>query len=117
MEPKPEIKLVFTNCGTCGNILAQCCCAAARNEFDALSEYILLRTQMGVLELRESECRCSDFYTCDLCRESSGIENHMRRLIDLWGDNWAVRLWSQRESLSTGPAENGLMARLTKSKG
>lgn len=100
MEPLPEMKRVFPNCIKCGEILAQCYCAASRNEMEALEEYIVLRTQEGVLEDCEHACECGDFYTCDLCRESRDITHRMRGLIELWSDNWATRLWSIREAVS-----------------
>lgn len=86
-------------CGKCGNILAQCYCAAAKEPIEALGDYMLARTQLCQLEEREDECRCDayEFHTCDLCREYRDINGHARSLMEQWGDSWAVRLWSIRE--------------------
>ena len=60
---------------------------------------MLARTQLGVLEAHEDECRCDNdnFHTCDLCKEYRDIDSHARQLMELWGDHWATRLWSTRE--------------------
>lgn len=100
MEPVKDINRMFPNCETCGNTLAQCCCPAARNEFDALKEYVTLREQLCELELHEDDCKCGEFYTCDLCREAADKSHAMKVLMELWGDNWAVRLDSQRAAPS-----------------
>jgi hypothetical protein len=94
MEPIKEMKRVFPNCRKCGAILAQCSCAASRNEIEALEQYILLLTQAGVLEDQEHACECGEFYTCNLCRESRDITHQLRGLMETWGNNWATRLWS-----------------------
>ena len=102
MEPKPEIKRRFPNCGRCGELLVKCCCPAARNMFEALSDYMVYRTQLGQLEAAESECRCdvNEFHTCELCREYRDINSAAQNLMSLWGDNWASTLWSMREEVS-----------------
>lgn len=70
--------------------------------FEALEQYMLYRTQLGVLEAREGECQCdvNDFHTCDLCREYAEIDHRAKGLMNLWGDNWASMLWSLREEAS-----------------
>ena len=100
MKQPREIKRVFPKCPICMHILAQCCCAASRSERDALAEYMMLRDQACELESHEEECRCNldNFHTCDLCTESNGINHRMRGLLELWGDDWAMKLWSQTAS-------------------
>jgi len=92
MEAKPEIKRIFPNCNECNEPFAQCCCKEIDNATRGLAEYMTLREQVAELELRENECKCGDFYTCDLCREVSGKDHKIRGLMDLWGDIWAEKL-------------------------
>jgi|SRR6478672_11635845 hypothetical protein len=66
---------------------------------DALREYLQLREELGALEQRESECRCADFHSCDLCIETRDKAHRLRGLLGLWGEQWAVSLAGTRKML------------------
>lgn len=74
--------------------------SAMQRSLEALSEYMFFRTRLGVLELNNGYCHCADFHTCDHCEECQKLNLESRRLMNLWGDNWATMLWSYREELS-----------------
>jgi hypothetical protein len=92
MKAKQEINRQFPNCFKCGRVLGQCDCAAARNAMEALADFMALREQLGELESHDSDCRCGDFYTCDLCREHRDMTHQLRGLLERWAENWALRL-------------------------
>lgn len=72
---------------------------------EALREYMLCRTRLGALELNEGRCHCADFHTCDHCTEWQELNLESRRLMNLWGDNWATLLWSYQEEVSAALCE------------
>jgi hypothetical protein len=68
---------------------------AATPAFEALAEYLELRAELVRLEAQgEKECGCdpNNFHTCDLCKATDARQFQTRRLVELWGDNWAVML-------------------------
>lgn len=73
--------------------------ASCQRSFQALQEYIDIRTRMGVLEI-QSNCNCSEFNTCDHCKEWQPLNGELQRIMNLWGDNWATMLWSYQEEIS-----------------
>jgi hypothetical protein len=72
---------------------------------EALNEYMDVRTRLGVLEMNEGKCNCEEFHTCDHCKEQQDLNHESRRLMNLWGDNWATLLWSYREEVNAALGE------------
>jgi hypothetical protein len=64
-----------------------------------------VRTRLGVLEMNEGKCNCEEFHTCDHCKEQQDLNHESRRLMNLWGDNWATLLWSYREEVNAALGE------------
>jgi len=67
---------------------------------DALREYLQLREELGALEQRESECRCADFHSCDLCIETRDKAHRLRDWLDDIGDGAPDSSPTQKRALN-----------------
>lgn len=58
-----------------------------------LHSYVALKEQIPIVEARGCSCDPDNFHSCESCQESAEMYQEMHRLLGLWGDLWACKLW------------------------
>lgn len=64
----------------------------------ALNDFMGLRDEEAQIE-KQDDCGCDyeNFYICDNCKERKHLAEEQRRLLNRWGDTWAVQLVNRVE--------------------